>query len=157
MNERSSSTNRGLLVVLLAIDFIWLRSSWGKLSGGQFVGNLGTTLTKFTSANPYPFVKDFLTNTAIPNAQTFGLLTMWGEVFVAVSLFVSLIYFLMSRKDNKLMLLLLAMGLLGGMFLNKVFWWAAGYTSPSTESLNLLMFLIEAIGLIYALKLLIKK
>lgn len=143
-----------LLLILLVVDFIWLRSSFGKLTGGKFVGGLESVLTKFSSNNPYPFVKQFLQNIAVPNSVIFGILTMWGEIFVAVGLGISLIYLLSNPKRNNLILLILLLSLLGGMFLNLVFWLSAGWTSPSTDGLNLLMFFTQLIGLTYIFKIL---
>lgn len=143
-----------MLLIFLAIDFIWLRSSIGKLTEDKFVGSLGITLTKFASKNPYPWFKDFLQNVAIPNAKTFGVLTMWGEFLTAIALTISVLYLLFSKKNNQLITVLLIVGLIGGMLLNATFWLASGWTSASTDGLNLLMFLIQTIGLFFALKLL---
>lgn len=118
------------------------------------MGTLGGTLTKFASKNPYPWVQSFLQNTAIPNSNLFGLLTMWGEFLVAGSLIISSLYLFFSKKKSSLIVLLLILGSLGGMFLNMVFWFSSGYTSPSTDGLNLLMFVVEFTGLVYGLKLL---
>lgn len=139
--------------MLLAVDFIWARSSIGKVTGGKFVDSLGTTLEKFASKNPYPWFKDFLQNVAIPNAKTFGTLTMWGELLTAVALAISVLYLLVNQKSNQLINILLIAGLIGGMLLNATFWLASGWTSSSADGLNLLMFLIQTVGLIFALKL----
>lgn len=140
------------LWVLLAIDFIWLRSSYGKFTGGTFVQNLGKTLEKFASENPYPWFKGFLQDTAIPNSEIFGSLTMYGEVFAAVSILIVTLYYLTNQKNSSLLNLLLLLGLLTGAFLNGIFWLASGWTSPSTDGLNLLMFVIQVIGIIYLVK-----
>lgn len=66
---------------------------------------------------------------------------------MAASITLASIY-LLTRKPTFLSKLVLELGLLGGILLNIIFWLAAGWTSPSTDSLNLLMFLIEAIGFI---------
>lgn len=149
--------NKYLLFILLAVDFIWLKSSYGKLSGGKFVAGMEGTLKKFANENPYPFVKDFLQGVAIPNASLFGFLTMWGETLVGISLFVSLVWLLFKKQANKLVLSLLLMGLLGGAFLNKVFYFSSGWMSSSSESLNLLMFIIELVAAVYVFKLLTSK
>lgn len=137
-----------MLIVILANGFIWARSSYGKFTLGNFVENLGGTLTKFASNNPYPWIKDFLQNTAATNSQLFGNLTLWGESLVTVAIVIPGLYFLVANKYNKLLRLLLVAGLLGGMFFNIVFYFAAGWVSPSTESLNLLMFMTQLIGLV---------
>lgn len=140
--------------MLLAIDLIWLRSGFGKLVGGKFLGSMTATLKTFASKNPYPWYKSFLENFAIPNSQLFGLMSMWAEVLVALGLLVSLFLLLFDKKSSQMAAGLLVVSLTGGFFLNIIFWLAAGWTSSSTESLNLLMALIEGVGLFYALKLL---
>lgn len=141
-------TSRLLQLLILVDGLIWLRSSFGKVTGGTFVSGLGGTLGKFSDKNPYPPVKSFLEGVAIPNASVFGLLTMWGEVLVAVALAGGVIYLLTHPKGNTTVLSFIALGLIGGMFLNLIFWLAAGWTSPSADSLNLLMFATQFIALI---------
>lgn len=142
-----------ILLILLANSLIWLRSSFGKLSSGKFLPSLAGTLEKFASNNPYPWFKSFLQGVAIPNATVFGLLTMVGETLVATGLTAGLLYLLTRGQLPRMARILLITSLLGGMFLNAVFWLASGWTNPSTDSLNLLMFGVQAIGLIYVLKL----
>lgn len=144
------------LYVLVAVDFIWLRSAYGKISGGKFITSLDSTLQKFASSNPYPPVKDFLQNIAMPNSITLGYLIMWGEVLVAVALAVGVLL-LMLGKLSKFSIFILALGLLGGSFLNLTFWLASGWTGASTDGLNLLMFVIEIVGFTQIVKLLRKE
>lgn len=133
--------------MLLTVGLLWLRSSLGKLADGKFVEGLGTTLVKFAANNPYPWYKDFLNSVAIPNSYLFALLTMWGEFLTGLSLTLGALL-LIFGKSNKLILIGLKSGLLGGMGLNLFFWLAAGWTSPSTDGLNLLMFVTQLIGFI---------
>lgn len=141
-----------LLWVLLSLGLLWSRSSYGKLTGGTFVSSLGQTLSKVTDKNPYPFFKQFLTDVAIPNSVLFGNLTLWGEVLVAISITVGAILLLFNPSVNKLVYLAVIGGLVGGLLLNVVFWFGFGYTSPSTDSVNLLMAAIEVIGIVVLLK-----
>lgn len=127
-------------LILLANGLIWLRSSYGKFASGNFVQGLGGTLERFASKNPYSWYKDFLQNVAIPNSQTIGMVVLWGEAFVALAI-VGGAVFKMKR--------VLILGLLGGAVLNVLFWLAAGWTSPSTDSLNLLMLVIELVGIFF--------
>lgn len=140
-----------LLLIIIANGLIWARSSYGKFTSADFVGGLGTTLEKFASKNPYPFYKDFLQNFAIPNSQIFGFLTLYAEAFAAITLTLISLY-LLFKSGNKLALILLSLGLLTGAFLNLIFYFAAGWTSSSTESLNLLMLVVQTISLIYIFK-----
>lgn len=136
-----------VFLILLANSLIWLKSSLGKISDGKFVDTLSGTLTKFASNNPHPWYKSLLENTAIPNSQIFGNLIMWGETFVAVISTISILILIIKQKD-RIFSYLLALGLLGGILLNTSFWFAAGWTSPSTYSLNLLMLTVQVVGLL---------
>lgn len=144
--------NKYLLLILLADGLIWLRSSIGKFPPEKFIGGLGGTLQRFASNNPYPWYKDFLQNFAIPNSQTFGFLTFYGELLVALSITLASAYLLFKKQVNKIVLIILGLGLFGGMFLNTIFWLASGWMSPSTDSLNLLMFGIQLIALVVVFK-----
>jgi hypothetical protein len=141
-----------LYLLFVGIGFIFLKSSYGKFTGGTFVSGLADTLTKFASKNPYPWYKSFLTNIAIPNSQIFGMLTMYGELFAGATLFGVSLYLLMAKKVSKMVYSFFGAGLLVGAFLNGTFWLASGYTSPSTDGLNLLMFFAEVIGILYILQ-----
>lgn len=145
---------KALTLILLVNSLIWARSAYGKLTTGAFVNGLGGTLDKFASKNPYPPVKDFLQNVAIPNSTVFGQLTLWGEVTVAVISTLGAVYLLLNRKNNKVVVWALMGSLMGGVFLNLVFWFSAGWTSSSTDSLNLLMFFVQLFGLGYLVRLL---
>lgn len=141
-----------IFCIVLVIGFIFLRSGWGKLTGGKFVGGLEKTLGHFASENPYLPVQAFLKNVAIPNAEVFGNLTMFGELFVGTSLFISVLYLFLKRTMTPIIFLLMVGGLLTAVLLNFTFLLAAGWTSPSTESVNLVMTAVGLILLVYVIK-----
>lgn len=143
----------GFIFVLLSVGFIFFRSSYGKITEGKFVDSLATTLEKFGSKNPYPWYKQFLSGFIVPNSQFFGNLIMWGELLSALAIIIASLSILM-RRQNKMTYWLMILGLVGALMLNLNFWFAAGWTSPSTESLNLLMAIIEIIALAETVKLL---
>ena len=142
------------LYMLLSVGIVWLRSSFGKITSGKFPQVLGQTLEKFASNNPYPWYKNYLQTVAIPNAKIIGVITMWSEFFVALSITIAVLYLLIKPEGNKVAEIVLAVGLLGGMILNLNFWLASGWMSPSGESINFLMFLIQFVGFVYLVKLL---
>lgn len=144
--------NKYLLLILLADGLIWLRSSLGKFPPEKFIGGLSGILTKFASNNPYSWYKDFLQGTVIPNAGIFGLLTFLSELLAALLLVGGLFYLLFNPKGYKAVRLVLFVGLLIAVFLNATFWLAAGWTSPSTDSLNLLMLVVQVAGLAYIMQ-----
>lgn len=142
---------KGFIIIMLILGLIWARSSYAKITGGVFAQSLGGVLTKTAPANPYPFYKNFLLSVAIPNAEMFGNLTVWGEFLVAVSILGGG-YLLLKHPTNKLFRKVLIAGLIGGAFLNLNFWLAFSSTSLSTDNLNLLMLTTEAIGAFVLIK-----
>ena len=78
---------------------------------------------------------------------------MWGEFLTALSIILASAYLIFFNSKNGLVTFLLIAGLLGGMFLNTIFWFGFGYTNVSTDGLNLLMFLIELVGVIVLIRL----
>lgn len=139
------------LLVLLFDGFLWFKSSWGKLTGGVFVDNIGNTLTAFSSKNPYPWFKDLLDGFAIPNSFMVGTVVMYGEFFCSASILLAVLAILGGVRERWTLWLLTA-GLLGTALLNLTFWLAAGWTSPSTDSLNMLMLAVEVVGLFIVYK-----
>lgn len=139
---------KAFFTIYFLIGLVWLRSSLEKIIGGQFINSLGKILSGVAQKNPYPWYKDFLQSVAIPNSQTLAMLTMYGEFLTSISIIFGSIHLLFSKTKNETTYYLLILGLIGGMFLNLNFWLGFGYTSPSTDSLNLLMFFIELIGVI---------
>ncbi|MBI2086276.1 hypothetical protein HYT74_02960 [Candidatus Daviesbacteria bacterium] len=138
--------------IYLIIGLIWARSSLEKIFGGEFVDSLGGILTKVAQANPYLWYKNFLIGVVTPNSQIFANLTMWGEFLTAVSISAGAIYLLLSKTKERASKILLLGGLIGGMFLNTIFWLGFAYTSPATDTLNLLMLLIELLGAVVLIK-----
>ena len=142
MNKRYSLI---LNIIVLEIGLVWARSGFEKLEGGRFVDNLGKTLTLFSGKNPYPFVKTFLIETAIPNSQIFGFLTMYCELFVGVTLTLGSLILIINKTENKILNFFITIALLVSIFLSAAFWLAAGWMSASTDTVNLLMLGIEAV------------
>ena len=140
------NSEKAFICTLLLIGLVWLKSSLEKLTGGQFINSLGKILTTTAQKNPHPWFKAFLLNMAIPNSQVFAALTMYGEFLTALSITFSCLYIIFSKSKKQIAYYLLIVGLVGGMFLNLNFWLGFGYTSPSTDTLNMLMFLVELIG-----------
>ena len=143
---------RSLLLILLSVGLLWLRSSYGKFTSGTFVSGLGGTLTKVLDKNPYSWFKEFLSTVAIPNSQLFGNLVLWGELLSAVAITAGAVLMLINPHPNKFVSLVLVAGLTGGLLLNIVFWLGFGHTSPSTDSINLLMAVVQIIGIVFILK-----
>lgn len=141
-----------LYILFAVVGYVFLKSGFEKIEGGKFVGGLAGTLEKFASKNPYPFFKNFLETVAIPNSTLFGVMTMWGEFLAGLALVLGSLYLIFSKGSNKLVYWGLLVSFLGAMLLNGTFYFAAGWTSPSTESLNLVMFFVGLVGFLFTLK-----
>ncbi len=137
----------GFYLVYFAVGLIWIQSVYGKIAGGMFVNSLKMILTSFAENNPYPWVKYFLQNIAIPNSYLFAILTMVGEAFTAFSLVVATLVIIKTSNRSKSAKILLTGGLATGALLNTIFFFSAGWTGPATWSLNALMAVVQIIGI----------
>ncbi len=145
-----------LYLIQFVIGLIWLKSAYAKFAGVAFSANLSKTLTLFASKNPFPWYAAFLQNWAIPNAGLFAELTRWGELVAAVLLLVTAVSAMRNIRLPHFHRLA-TLGALIGAFLNLQFGLAAGWTSPSTETLNLLMLLIQILFIFYQRSVAMKK
>ena len=137
----------GLVAIQMILAYEWLSAGWGKISSPKFVDGIAETFGYFASQNPYLWYKSFLLGFATENATLFAYLVEWGQVIIAITLFTAGITYLYTEKMSakKTALKLSAFALLGGMLMNANFYLAAGWTSPSTHGINLIMFLIQAV------------
>lgn len=146
--------NLYLLLIGGVFAFEWLRASYGKFVAEPgkpgFIEGMPKTLGFFTKDNPHQFYVDFLKNA---DPSLLGNLTRYSELAVGLALAIAVIGLFFKIGSRKLMLALGGLGALGGMLLNLNFYLAAGHTSPSTESVNLVMGLVQLILLGYFLKL----
>lgn len=119
-----------VLLIRLFLAYEWLNSGTGKMQSiladpaAYFAGLSKVFASVWAKSNPYPFMVDFLTNTAAPNASTFVTMIAITEVLVGLSLLLGL---------------LTRIGASGGIIMNAIFYLAAGHTSPSTAGINLVM------------------
>lgn len=150
--QNSKVFYQGFLLMLLPSGLVFLRSGFTKIIEEKFPGILGGTLKKFASENPYSFYKSFLENTVIPNAKIIGTFIMWAELITALSIIIPVLYLLTKKQKNKIVEIILIAGLILGISLNVNFWLAASWTGQSTDGLNLIMIMLQAIGIIFLLK-----
>jgi len=136
----------GLIGIQALFAYEWLSAGYEKVIGPEFVAGLQGTLVKFASGNPFPWYKAYLTGFASEHATALGDLVQWGEVAVGFGLAVGLVWFLNAKDDAQARgsLWLMSAALIGGMLMSLNFYLAAGWTSPSTHGLNLLMFWVQA-------------
>jgi len=139
---------KNLLGIQLVFGLIWFKSAIPKFLEPLFVNNLASTLTYFASKNPLPWYRQFLQTTAIPNVSLFAELTRFGELTAAILLSVTAILALRKMRMSKLHELAI-IGAIIGAWLNLQFGLASFWTSPASETLNLLMFLVQGIFVFY--------
>ncbi|AIC93122.1 MULTISPECIES: DoxX family protein [Shouchella] len=93
---QSSKMAQLLLTILrVSLGWMWFSSGIGKVVGGEF--HAGGFL-QAAAANPvlkgedvaYPLYVAFLEHVAIPYADLFSFLVMWGEVLIGIALIVGL-------------------------------------------------------------------
>ncbi len=119
-----------LALVRIFLGYVWLSAAIEKIEGGTFVAGMGKTLAAFASKNPYGGEQAFLNNVALPNATLFGTLSMYGELLVGLALLLGIFS---------------EFGALVGLFMSLNFYFAAGWTSASTETVNLVMAGVQVI------------
>jgi len=145
--RRETNDTLTLIMIQLIMAYVWLTSGWNKLTDPEFVRGMSKTLERFAGENPFGYYKSFLTTYAMPNAETFGHLVVWGEIASGAALVVGAItlVYTTEKQFGRLAYVTSSLGLAGGAFLNAMFYFAAGWMSPSTHGLNLVMFLVQII------------
>ncbi len=122
-----------LALIRIFIGYIWLNAAFEKLTAPDFAGGMAKTLAAFASKNPIGWEQAFLTNVAIPNATMFGYMTMYGELLVGLALLLGIFS---------------EVGAIAGLFMSLSFYFAAGWTGVSTETLNLVLAGVQVVLLL---------
>ena len=125
--------------------FEWLKSGLGKFTQPDFMNGVAKTMGMFAAKSPHRWYGDFLQSTVVPNAAYFGNLVRTTELLVGAVLVVAGFVWLKQRRMSFLMHTLLIVALAAGALLNLNFYLAAGFTSPSTEGINLVMGLTQLV------------
>jgi uncharacterized membrane protein YphA (DoxX/SURF4 family) len=129
------------------LAYEWLHGGWDKISGGQFVLNIGKTLARFENGNPHEWYVGSVLRLAKDSPEVFGQLVQWGELMAGIGLVATLFAYGFSRESKwkNVARYVAAFSLFGGAFMNANFYYAAGWTSPSTGGLNMLMFWVQVV------------
>lgn len=140
--------------VQFILAYEWLSGGWEKVRGGQFVQNIGKTFGRFENGNPHEWYVGSMLGIAKSHPVTFGMLVQWGEVLAGIGLVAGLaLYIFSTQQSSKNIARFIAVAaLLGGAFMNANFYYAAGWTSPSTGGLNMLMFWVQIVLIIFWIK-----
>ena len=111
-----------LLLLRLAISYVWLSAGFSKLFNPQFISTFPNTLESFAKNTHYEFYNSFLNQYVIPHEQIFAQLTVWGELLTGFA-------FLFGFP--------IVIASIVGMFMNLNYYFVA--TSAPSEFLNVLM------------------
>lgn len=136
--------------IQIILAYEWFLAGWEKIHGGQFAPNIGKTLDHFENGNPHEWYITFVLAIAKSHPVAFGLLVQWGELFVGIGLVATIALFTLSqhRYAKPIARFLAVTALSGGALMNLNFYLAAGWTSPSTAALNVLMFWVQVVLLV---------
>lgn len=74
-----------LLLLRLAISYIWLAAGLSKLFNPKFISAFPQTLNSFASNSPFEFYRNFLHQNILSNASIFAQLTTWGEILTGLA------------------------------------------------------------------------
>jgi len=129
--------------------YIWILGGYEKIAPGVFAPGLGKTLGYFASKNPYGWYVDYLNSIAIPNSVLLGTVIQWGELLAGLMLLIGVIvYFLNTNSKVRCWIRAGMIAALAGLCLMSAnFYFAAGWTGPSTHTVNVLMFWVELVML----------
>ncbi|MGN8647467.1 DoxX family protein [Gracilibacillus sp. HCP3S3_G5_1] len=88
---RNNKVMAGILAFIrVYLGYHWMTSGWGKIIGGEFdaSGFLHGAVASASGENPtvQGWWATFLETVAIPGADVFTILVMWGELLVGIAL-----------------------------------------------------------------------
>ncbi len=111
-----------LLLLRLAISYIWLEAGISKLLNPKFIESFPSTIEAFAKNTNFDFYTDFLNKYILPNSQIVAQLTVWGEILTGI-------VFLLGFP--------LLVGVLVGIFMNANYFLVA--TSAPSQFVNLIL------------------
>src|SRR3989338_9907498 len=111
-----------LLLLRLALSYIWLTAGLSKLFNPKFIGSFSGTLTEFANNTHYAFYTGLLKDHVIPHAQIFAQLTVWGEILTGIAFLLGFPLFIAAVV---------------GIFMNLNYYFVA--TTTPSQFLNIIM------------------
>lgn len=146
-----SSLIRHPYVAIFSIQAVlayeWISGGIGKIYQGQFVSTMEKTLSRFEGGNPHEWYVGSVLRVAKNTPEIFGQLVQWGELLAGIGLLVALLVYGFSTRPwcRSVARCMTLLSLVGGAFMNANFYYAAGWTSPSTRGLNVFMFWVQLV------------
>ena len=111
-----------LLLLRLALSYVWLNAGLSKLFNAQFINTFSGTLHEFAKNTHYSFYANVLKEQIIPHSQIFAQLTIWGEILTGVAFLLGFPLFLATAV---------------GIFMNLNYFFVA--TTTPSQFLNIIM------------------
>ena len=74
-----------LLLLRLAISYIWLSAGISKLFNSKFISTFPLTISGFSKGTHFEFYTGFLNQYVLPNSYIFAQLTIWGEILTGIA------------------------------------------------------------------------
>lgn len=138
-----------LVLIQFVLAYEWLHSGWGKWANPGYMDNIGKTLEGFAAKTPYSGYGTFLKNTALTNADLFGNSIRLAEIGVGIAFVLGGIILLSQKRLPSWAVAIIVIAFFGGALMNLNFFLAAGWSSPSTWGVNMVMGFIHLILAIY--------
>ena len=111
-----------LLLLRLAISYVWLSAGLSKLFNSKFINTFSETLQGFAKNTHYSFYTGFLNDHIIPNSQIFAQFTIWGEILTGIAFLLGFPLFIAAAI---------------GIFMNLNYFFVA--TTVPSQFLNIIM------------------
>lgn len=134
-----------LVLIQWVLAFEWIQSGWGKFASSSFMDGIAKTLGGFAAKTQFGFYSDFLKSTALQNPTLFGNVVRFSEVLAGLAFALGGLWLLKFGNMPKILTIGMVVAFYGAALLNANFWFAAGWSSPSTAGINMVMGLIEAV------------
>ncbi len=123
-----SSNNIWLIVLRLTLGLEWFMAGLHKLMDPGYIPGIGGTLGFFGSAgNPNLWYQNLTVNVFLNNPEVYGWLISVGELLVGLAFIFGVLFNFAA---------------VAGVFMNLLFYFAAGWLSASTHSINWIMTIL---------------
>ena len=118
-----------LVLLRLAISYIWLTAGVSKLLNPQFINTFPSTLDTFAKNTHFDFYSGFLKQYIMPHSYIFAQLTIWGEILTGIA-------FLLGFP--------MIIAVLAGIFMNVNYYLVA--TSTPSQFINILLIFSQFVA-----------
>lgn len=137
----------GLLGIQVVVGYAWASAGAQKIADPRFLIDMPRMLGSIAMRNPFGWYRDLLIDVGVKYAQFFGSVIAWGQLFTGLALAGAAVLLIYAKNERQWRLALLAsvIACAAGMLMNANFYVAAGWTDPTIEGMNVLMFWAQAL------------